>query len=123
MKAIAKYLPVLETMEFKDADCTYGTKKLFAVTQDIEVGDEIKVFTPSGNILDETVERIDGLAVYCKDVEHPFPIQDSGRVLGELSPNATWVKDGDEIEVMEKSNGMEKEKYLVVKCPTCNTFH
>jgi hypothetical protein len=64
------------------------------------------------------------------------------KVLGELSPNATWVKDGDEIEVKadihtkypifygKHSGGIcginyqpEPGEYLMVKCPTCSTFH
>ena len=97
--------------------------KLFAVTQDF---DPIK---------------------YRQRDSGKLPIAISSNILGELSPNATWVKDGDEIEVerdypkicipdhavhiqdMEFEKRVKKEEQKMmhniykVKCPTCNTYH
>jgi len=78
---------------------------LFAVTQDIEVGDEISyVFSPphlkSKLISHKITELHDG--DFIMDDGHPAP-SDSFKVLGELSPNATWeIKDGAPIEVAQE---------------------
>lgn len=105
--------------------------KLFAVTQDIKVGDEVihlekgikKILTTP-----ECVELADGRYV---------------KVLGKISKGAIWVKEDDKIKVkpetrvylgepfgwLEKKNyngskeGIEKEETIyLVKCQ-CNTYH
>ncbi len=55
-------------------------------------------------------------------------------MLGELSPDAIWVKDGDKIEVQlgkwlilhgwlyNKSVHCKADRYYV-KCSNCNTYH
>jgi len=69
--------------------------KLFAVTHDIEVGDEIyHKLTQTRCICLEIVDRIvkddQGVNKYLREYS---------KVLGELSPNAIWVKEGEEIEL------------------------
>lgn len=130
----------------------YCPRKLFAVTQDIEVGKWCKFLLVSGSIVDAKVKDID----YEKDRVHIHyqgekhtnsrivSLKDVVKVLGELSPDATWVKDREEIEVLNRweyhdeiedveigaeaftSASYPKDKHdwgIVVKCPTCNTYH
>ena len=117
MKCIAKYLQCPEgeatagklgtiTVAEQAYDVAKKTKdndlihvKLFAVTQDVEVGDE--VIDSKGNLA--TIDEIDGMVVthtdkesgeqYCYTSKNKWT-----KVLGPLSPNATFVKEGEEIE-------------------------
>jgi hypothetical protein len=107
--------------------------KLFLCSRDIQVGD--KVF-----------DTYSGLEV--KVTEQNFPSNASDfwvRVIGEISPEAVWVKEGDEFneeDVLRVAHvkwggwvglGTEIQKTLelspcyaegyVVKCPTCKKFH
>lgn len=91
-------------------------RKLFAVTQDIEVGDEFqdleghkgKVVKDEGED-GQTIEWYDG---YDPMEGKEYQVVGDGykfsggigyhfKVLGELSPNATWVKEGDKIKIDE----------------------
>jgi hypothetical protein len=103
----------------------FGEFKFFALTQEIEVGDEIWV---------EYHKRIGILKGLGNAINYEFEgDRYSGfkegifKVLGELSRNATWVKEGDEIEIREEPtlgvNGIYGRLVYEVKCPTCNTFH
>ena len=101
MKAIAKRLKIENGIAIAFFDA-YGDRKiieqsrLFAVTQDIKVGDEVwQDIDPVPVIADknhiswnEKVKKHRGLSrlgPYLKK-------------FGPLSPNATWVKEGDKIE-------------------------
>lgn len=134
IQCIAKYLPIKEESPLKFTESGYlkeqeivydGNRKpflvgkdkslipvkLFAVTQDIEVGDEV--------ISEEEVYKI----------------------LGEISPRAVWVKNGDEIEIKGYKICLECGMFIDlghrdnckisegnktmywIKCPTCKTYH
>jgi len=170
MKAIAKYLPVIESIKEDDAlynvetgsIAIFGDKetktgvwqkaKLFAVTKDIEVGDEVIALDVWKNQFEELLEAgkkgrcvnkgAGMVEIEFKDYRSAIADDDEhfGKVLGELSPNATWVKDGDEIEVESdmgfpvfrdfKGDGecganrkWKQGEYIKVKCPTCKSFH
>lgn len=149
MKAIAKYLPVEGEIRegglyfnehghltvyagISKPDDKCKKVKLFAVTQDgISNGDKVW-------------DQLRKTYWTCSD-----KITCNGeiywKILGELSLNATWVKDGEEIEgklypqfkgdktfvwsgsarnIEAMANMEEVEKMIfVVKCPTCNAFH
>ena len=128
MKAIAKLLnPFQET---KIGGTTFHHNnlaglRLFAVTQDIKVGDET-IYSDMQNVRVKinNQEQLDN-----------FRKGELIKILGELSPQATFVKDGDEIEVQEFHKEVSKEEseferegyyfitHLKVECPTCNTHH
>jgi len=149
MKAIAKLLPVEGEkedycqidgvglkLELCKENCDKSNcknivqipvEKLFAVTQDIEVGDKIwdaaySKYGKAGNCEGKTIiVQPEGEAMYESPKESCF------KVLGPLSPNAIWVKEGDEIEVIVGYHGWDSltGKELVictVKCQ-CNTYH
>lgn len=107
--------------------------KLFAVTFNIKTGDKVQCKDSIESII------IDGKVNTIKMLKEDTWF----KVLGELSPNAIWVEDGDKIEVAqgaihtetcvlirreigEENHMSEMTKdvdYLIVKCLTCNTYH
>lgn len=164
MKAIAKRLKIEGGIAIAFFDANGNSKvversRLFAVTQDVKVGDDV-VFNDETEHLDnkDTITRIDkGKHEYHPDTYHfknHKPLwANPYKVLGLISPNATWVKDGDPIKV--KENGIQLDcskchtyavgngsvcishrnghkcggvltwisKPLLVKCSQCNTYH
>jgi hypothetical protein len=157
----AKYLPV--EGELKEGDITYwdsnegyfskqfvkvaksfethaiasGWKKfkLFLCSRDIQVGD--KVFSSKVSYLtqDETITVDEYNITICRE-EEDF------KVIGEISPEATWVKEGDEFDESQfirygllqmgknrvRCNDEMDQRYLTgyevsTQCPTCKKFH
>lgn len=48
------------------------------------------------------------------------------KVIGEISPDAIWVKEGDEFEEDEVNIiqlPISKLNHVEIKCPTCGRFH
>jgi len=108
--------------------------KLFLCSKDIKIGDKVKLLEGSNNDYDIKFEDEIGNDLWFK-------------VIGELSPDAIWVKEGDEFNEEEWSlfgykqgmifpdgilkNPEYQAKYkkdyihlfVKIKCPTCNTFH
>lgn len=168
MKAIAKYLPcdksqatagMLGTIIVKEQAYEVAKKnspdmihvKLFAVTQDIKVGDYCvrENGDQFGEI--ESIKTIDGIKKYTNYKDGKIwneDIQIIGsknvrsltifKVLGEISPGATWVTNGEEYEmrpnitvkggIMDLSEGggfeaLTSTTSYKIKCPTCNTYH
>ena len=140
MKAIAKYLPVegeikdgdtilhhkgglytaisndgvlcIDTEEYSGAigPELYKVVKLFAVTQDIEVGDEI--WDLFKGVKHGIAEKVHEDYIEFKDLSYSMDRTSGGavKILGELSPNATWeIKDGEEIRVKEFDCYIEKD--------------
>jgi len=152
MKAIAKLIPSKTFKEAFDDIVVLGESRVdypyVAVTQDIEVGDKVTVFE-NGKSESSVARKIGRKYIYFGNKttiallgETKVPKSMCFKVLGELSPNATWVKDGDEIEVDERifmlNEGVgnwlgawqgtqlitcPEKKFMAVKCPTCNTYH
>lgn len=141
MKAIAKLL-IVEGKTVETDTHIGGTdpyKKFFAVTRDIKVGGVVAVFN------NQAVHIKTGFLTFLEDDtvivggEDFSPNEGEAfilfKVLGEISPKADWVKDGDEIEVempvpmkylarRDKETALDRIKNgLKVKCPTCNTLH
>jgi len=125
MEAIAKYLPVpedqatagkMDGITYKEQalevvkrnkDHKLKPVALFAVTQDIEVGKWCKLLLSEENTVDAQVKDIDwekeSVHVHYQGEKHTnsriVSLKDVFKVLGPLSPNATWVKDGEGIEI------------------------
>lgn len=151
MKAIAKYMscPKGEHRAAQMDGITYSGQalevvernpkhkltyvKLFAVTQDIEVGEEATIlsYEPDYTLSNGDDEvNPDKWRKYLSNIEFPITVTQLGaaaendlwfnhegnkdlylapgvpynwfKVLGELSPDATWVKDQDKIEVKKR---------------------
>lgn len=94
--------------------------KLFLCSRDLQVGDKF---------FDERFlyEEFEVESVY-----HLQRLNDGKRfkTIGEISPAAVWVKEGDEFDEDEiklpEDLGypfLAQRKYCRFKCPTCKTFH
>jgi hypothetical protein len=116
----AKYLPV--EGEIKEGDIVIGMDgkkvKLFLCSRNIQVGD--KVLDIRTNTWKE-VNNSCGVELY---KQKPNDIQ--FKVIGEISPNAKWVKEGDEFEENDWDYSEEEddkgEKVIKIGCPCCGDF-
>ena len=147
MKAIAKYLPQIETIDGpQGVKITHNTgSKMFATTHDIKEGDDLHIYMTRqywGKLdsLSKDGDRNIAISGDMKIWWNDNAAQPLLKILGPISPNATWVQDGDEVEVFPKPfvryendkrwyNPMgglpfkEEKSFMGVKCPTCNTYH
>lgn len=113
----------------------YKTKvKLFLCSRDIQVGDEFTTNQGLGYKEFKTgkVERIEGKKIWMEgesvyyDLDPLIEVENWFKVIGEISPEAIWVKEGDEFESdqIEKGyNSWTTGQQYRIKCSTCNTFH
>lgn len=109
--------------------------KLFLCSRDIQVGDKYRITDGFGT---------DGIEFEFKEGQ---PKRTSAfKVIGEISPAAVWIKEGDEVDEAqtlpvilyadnkpvlpytwgkELQNDYPKEyrDAYQIKCPTCGTFH
>lgn len=143
MKALIKFLPVehelidmikrkptLNNIAEEIKETLSG--KLFALTQDIKVGDKIFLFDKD--------QVWDGMVTDKKEKEELKKQGHWYKIVGEVSPKATFVEDGKEYEVQQtimqtsmkndpkwkgKEIPMDKAFFnpYTVKCPTCNHYH
>jgi hypothetical protein len=119
--------------------------KLFLCSRDIQVGD--KIFCPDGNnpTKEWNVIASVGDATASNQVSIHLVPRGAYKVIGEISPDATWVKEGDKFEEDEiKVLGMLKQpmgshvdwvqftptaerkgytKAVQIKCHNCGHFH
>lgn len=118
--------------------------KLFLCSRDIQVGDII-TFQHLGGCGNFEVGEVDDVD---KDIVWPIDnpdinISNCYKVIGELSPDAIWVKEGDKFDeyelwyyspitkqfIMKKliDENLEWKKAVEIriklKCSQCNTFH
>ena len=123
-----KYIPVMTKMQI-GADVP--VQHLFLCSRDIQVGDKVKYqyhFEGQARYADGIVKSIpekhEDYVTYHLDIEGvDTPSLGIGtfKVIGEVSPNAIWVKEGMEFE--EEDVDIFSILYIKFKCPTCNTFH
>lgn len=108
--------------------------KLFVCSRDIEVGDKVNGDIDAFNL--GIVTKIEGVVAWVKENttnrEEDWMKSSLYKVVGEVSPGAIWVKEGDEFEReelfahgvghnwSEEFSGSLKFK---IKCPTCKSFH
>jgi nitrogen regulatory protein PII-like uncharacterized protein len=96
--------------------------KLFLCSRDIQVGD--KYFEHTQVKPDRYEEFV---------AQEDDSIENSFKIIGEISPDAIWVTEGmefDEDEVKESyiiTNDKRSSSYNLhwyrIKCPTCKTYH
>lgn len=130
-----KYQSVIDRMKGKRSLDNYKPLRLFLVSKDIRKGDW--VYHVEGNY--GAVQSIRG-GLYNVRYENSFNstavIEDLVGVYGLVSPNAKWIKDGDEIDGSGLGEPIEKlvvnpfaempvnifiEIYPIM-CPCCDTF-
>lgn len=150
MKYFAKYLPVEGEVNIGDNFIDTGVMnligkrankhgdysgyqkvKLFLCSRDIQVGDTVKA------LLVDKFGYKDYLITDKDSAELSIEMGDF-KVIGEISPEATWVKEGDEFDRTEARqyinlSGMWLYRawnkdlkghvpIIKIKCPCCNTF-
>lgn len=117
--------------------------KLFLCSRDIQVGDDIQHTSGENGVCDEII----GDALHFSgDIEgHYSSINQWFKVIGKISPDAVWVKEGMEFDKGELSKVLyytdrEPENHVPIdvcpiegytlsktvfriKCPTCKTYH
>lgn len=123
--------------------------KMFLCTRDIQVGDKVLHLPDTNPELTFEVMKIEDGVAWIKYLTHPegkfigdereWLVNSLFKVIGEVSPEAIWVKEGDEFDKEEvrcshiwregqscNANNLctypNCKKYMV-KCPTCQTFH
>ena len=158
-KYFAKYLPV--EGEIKEGDVTKGSSgafyditkihvatnkkgltnyklfKLFLCNRDIQVGDKAYGIIHTGEYKEHNL-------LTCEDAVKLAKTEGDFKVIGEISPDAVWVKEGDEFNQddfiiqcrycmlsgetnLHHKLGCEKkskESLIVkIKCSQCKTYH
>lgn len=101
--------------------------KLFLCSRDIQVGDNVTFFDEVNKRDELVVESLhEGGGVLKKPtVTVVAPNSQIFKVMGLISPQALWVKEGDEFEEEDWDDFSDEDGKLTVyiKCPTCKTFH
>lgn len=93
--------------------------KLFLCSRDIQVGDKVLNSKMTGD-LDVTEDIL--------ELIQSEPNEGWFKVVGEISPEARWIKEGDEFDKddIEHVNGRRTAALVFVtikiKCPCCNKF-
>jgi hypothetical protein len=110
--------------------------KLFLCSRDIQVGDEVQLYKEGFKLGEKVV-------IKTKDNLNLAKMAMGFRVIGEISPEAKWVKEGDEFDKDEVTicwykgdkfwlyfqnwevPRTEGEYHIVckIKCDKCETFH
>lgn len=132
-----------------------GLAKLFLCSRDIQVGDKVLCPMPyQNNKLEEfqviekpesyNLNMLVGVFSDDREMKEPAYLGQPFKVIGEISPGALWVKEGDEFTIdmlaqyndgkpgtpgvylleEEELKWMNPKKLIVlIKCPTCGKFH
>lgn len=135
-KYFAKYLPVAgKEQEGKPLDIYVGNIKLFLCSRDIKVQDRVIFFQTKNNDSFGTIVEIfnSSYDVYLGNKISIINIPKNGcfKVIGEISKNAIWVKEGDEFDKEElEANGVGpnwsdnfSNWKFKIKCDKCETYH
>lgn len=113
--------------------------KLFLSSRDIQVGDNVKTLDSLKDYVVSSIEENRGnnpdeKKLLKEGVKYWFTFETGGlgtnkntfKVIGEISPNATWVKEGDEFDENEIGfywgAGEDSLGYFLIKDP-CGHFH
>lgn len=121
MSYFAKYLPVEGgNLIIKN---TGGKEekiigRLFLCSRDIQVGDKFHVdYTISGYTPEQTCLNVDSDTVYSEGINDDIysPKEKCWKVIGPISPQAIWVKEGDEFEKGEVIEGPRVTEDVEIK--------
>ncbi len=100
--------------------------KLFLCSRDIQVGDKIWDSMDSFYLIIGNQTAI--------DIYHKRDCNHWTKVIGEISPEATWIKEGHQFKLTDFTPLVQAylndptikpslPRYIQIKCPTCKTFH
>ena len=134
MKAIARILQDKSHDESFNQLVATGQAKvhigLYATTSDFKIGDQAVMIEIEDGIprmfWKEEIVTAEDIIAFKKQGIYWF------KILGKISSNATWVKEGEEIEVKAIDSEIDihpihmglVDKYTYgVKCPTCKSYH
>lgn len=106
----------------------YKKVELFICSRDIQVSDEI--YLPKINEYHKFLFVKDN-EIHCQTLngqnDEILEIQDYFKKIGKISPEATWVKEGDEFEFLKdcwiSNSEIGHLDTFKIKCPTCKNFH
>lgn len=127
------YLP-LQKKHQQEGTLKITKVKLFLCSRDIQVGDKVN----EGVIVD-SIEMGSGENHYPKElivwhvnkddnsIKYWLKLKDCFKVIGEISSDAIWVKEGDEFEEEEIHRRFAPREWptgtVALRCSTCKTFH
>lgn len=95
--------------------------KLFLCSRDIQVGNKyINPIYPDKE-QEMTYESFKNKSTWSYN-------KDNFKVIGEISKDAIWIKEGDEfdadkVKIIGTKGVSQMPVYVEIKCPTCKTFH
>lgn len=122
MDAIAKEVRIATVEEFteikavtfpchlitnSDNPVNNGLYILHAVTQDVKIGDEV-YREAEGEDIEPSIANEKHLG-WNKEVKEEGIGKPYYKILGPLSPHATWVKDGEKIKIADSWGNMDEE--------------
>lgn len=100
--------------------------KMFLCSRDIQIGDK-DIHT---GIMQDYGEEIVKEVKFQHQLDFMHCVSEVNetelfKIIGEISPGAIWVKEGDEFDEREVEQRYRDEdsRYYKIKCPQCNTFH
>lgn len=101
--------------------------KLFLCSRDIQVGDTVHY--KYDHSLKWTVDKVFDTTFRSGSMESPLNVV--YKVIGEISPEAVWIKEGDEFDEEDIYYNSLKiirvkgycHSPIKIKCPTCKKFH
>lgn len=111
--------------------------KLFLCSRDIQAGDKVQFSICNGAKWKELlcIEK-DEDGVVLEDGEYeirttPDRTNQCFKIIGQISTQATWIKEGDEFEFEDLQFAIYPPEHerayeigsVHIKCPTCKTFH
>lgn len=89
-------------IEERDDYDMYQTLKLFLCSRDIQIGDKVrfshKTGLPEKELIVRSIDKDTVILADGKYMIHTNPDKLVYKVMGEISLNATWVKEGDEFD-------------------------
>lgn len=108
----------------------YTRAKLFLCSRDIKVGDKVQGTILTGDNVYVTDEQGYNLKENIHNISlKEAQIMDAFKVIGEISPEAIWVKEGDEFNITEFRDRLIGWSYnkevnrIEIRCSQCGHFH
>lgn len=99
--------------------------KLFLCSRDIQVGDKAYFNTTSDPVEVTKVEN----GMLTNKGGKTYSVDESFKVIGEISPNASWVTEGMEFDENDVEkwithvNTLQEREIIKVRCPHCKVFN
>ena len=111
-----------------------GETKLYVCTKNIKLYDE--VYNPITHEFETLIKDASTLGRFANGNTDPFEVEQCGsfKVIGEVSPEAIWLNENDELQhedLLAQGHGVNWSVEnpdcggfkFKVKCPSCKNFH